>query len=226
MGVYGGGLKFSLLHPSRGRPEACAKAISMWYSHFSGRNKLEYILSLDYEDAEKYADVVAGMSTESPFLCCVRTNASVVEALNNAALVATGDVLIYVSDDFECPQNWDALLAGKVGQRRDEFVVFVNDCRTPHTLQTICILSREYYARFGYVYHPSYFSVFVDNEFTEVARRTGRVIEAFDLTFKHRHYSEKGGMPFDETYARENSDSAYSTGRENFERRRARNFDL
>ena len=38
-------------------------------------------------------------------------------------------------------------------------------------LNTLCIIGRKYYERFGYIYHPDYKSFWCDAEFTEVANK-------------------------------------------------------
>jgi hypothetical protein len=48
-------------------------------------------------------------------------------------------------------------------------VLWFNDGFQKHNLNTLCILGRKYYQRFGYIYHPAYKSLWCDNEFTVVA---------------------------------------------------------
>ena len=36
-------------------------------------------------------------------------------ATEGAAKAATGDILVFVADDFRCPQNWDNLIVEKIG---------------------------------------------------------------------------------------------------------------
>lgn len=223
--------KFSLIHPSRGRPMQFDGCAHMWNTHFSGHNDLEYILSLDSDDAYNYMEIITKVVGEYPLMVVSNPNRSVVDAMNNGAAKSTGDVLIYVSDDFECPPNWDleiqkyARRANKVGK---EWVLEVNDGIQPDyatSVQTILILSRAYYKRFGYLYYPEYFSVWGDNDFTDRARLLKANIPAWDLVFKHDH-PVAGCRPTDATYQRENSQKAWDEGMALYERRKKEKFGL
>src|SRR5207247_1570481 len=93
-------IRFSLLHPSRGRLERAAQAIGEWTARRSGAHAVEHILSIDTDDD------VAGyrrVAEAAGVRLVVNANRSVVDAANAAARAATGDVLIVVSDDFGCP---------------------------------------------------------------------------------------------------------------------------
>ncbi len=209
-------MKFSLIHPSRGRPQQALSCLRFWLKNFSGKNELEYILSLDSDDAINYLSVIPVMHSIVRAKVCVDSNKSVVPALNNGAKLSTGDVLIYLSDDFECPGNWDLELQKAIGDRK-EFAIWVND-GLQDSVMTIHMLSRLYYQRLGYMYYSEYFSVYADNDITEQAKRDGVLINARHLLFKHNHYSVLG-IPPDATYQRENSSEAYATGRALYFRR-------
>ena len=87
-------IRFSLLHPSRGRLERAAQAIGEWTARRSGAHAVEHILSVDTDDD------VAGyrrVADAAGVRLVVNANRSVVDAANAAARAATGDVLIVVS---------------------------------------------------------------------------------------------------------------------------------
>jgi hypothetical protein len=167
--------------------------------------------------------MVAGLSGRIPFKMAIGTNSNVVQALNRGAAISEGDILIYLSDDFECPANWDIVIQRAIGDK-DDWVLHVHDGIQDRTA-TISILSRAYYKRHGRIYHPEYHSMFVDNDFTEEAKAEGKLIRRMDLMFKHNHYS-RGGVPYDETYARENSPEAWAKGEAIFKRRVAAGFGV
>lgn len=221
------GWTFSLVHPTRDRPIAALECLYRWFDLCSPFNRLDYILSLDTGDATKYADMVKIVQGNLPLQVLVRPNATMVEALNKGAELARGDVLVYVSDDFECPPNWDVCIANEVIKagrtEKDPWVLFVFD-GNQRIIQTICIMSRAYYKRFGYIYHPAYKSMFVDNEYTDVALKSKQVIHAEHLLFRHHHVSRAGGMPWDATYARQNSRESWAHGERVYHERKAKGF--
>lgn len=213
----------SLIHPSRGRCHPSWKCMNLWVESCSGHNDVEYILSLDADDYENYIDMVEHSIGHVDMRVAVNDNKNVVQALNKGAKLATGDILIYVSDDFECPQNWDIVVQEAV-KGKDDWVLHVNDGIQQNTA-TISILSRKYYERFGRIYHPDYISMWVDPDFTCEAEALGKLIKRMDITFKHNHYMV-GGMPYDATYAKENDKAAWDHGEKLFYERQARNFDV
>jgi len=147
-----------------------------------------------------------------------------VHALNNAAKLATGDILIYVSDDFECFANYDIAVQQVVKDKGDDWFLLVYDGIQKKTA-TILIESKKYYERYEYMYFPEYWSMWADPDATEVARRSGKLIDALHLTFKHNHYSN-GGIPFDGTYAKQDGSDAWCHGEKIYHEREGINFGV
>ena len=87
----------SLIHPSRGRPELAHKTAKKWIQ--SAGVEVEHILSLDTSDAQLGAYTAIDLQ-------CISDNSNVVQATNTAAKKALGDILVYLSDDFDCFDNW------------------------------------------------------------------------------------------------------------------------
>src|SRR5207244_2208378 len=79
-------IRFSLLHPSRGRLERAAQAIGEWTARRSGDHSVEHILSVDTDDD------VAGyrrVADAAGVRLVVNANRSVVDAANAAARAGT-----------------------------------------------------------------------------------------------------------------------------------------
>lgn len=213
---------FSLIHPSRGRVDQAYDCMKYWCGMMSPYNAVEYILSIDSNDSSNYLKILEE-DTEPFGLRVVRgKNSNVVQALNRGAECATGDVLIYVSDDFLCPANWD--LEIQKNAEGDDWFMLIND-GIQKKFATILIESRKYYKRFGYMYYPEYISMFADPDATETARAYGKLLDRTNLLFKHNHYTV-GGMPFDKTYEKENSSTAWKHGEKLFEQRKKENFGV
>ena len=191
---------FSLIHPSRQRLDRAEAAIHEWRGNASGHHPIEYFLSVDEDDAdlEGYRD----LATRLQVRLVVGSNRSLVDAVNRAAALTRGDVLIVVSDDFGCPRHWDDALAGIAGTRRD-MAIQVHDGNGATRL-TLPIVGCALYKRLGYIYYPGYFSMFADDDLTGVARSLGALVDAHHLQFPHRHYLF-GLAEADATYARQNA---------------------
>jgi hypothetical protein len=213
--------RFSLLHPSRGRVRLAAAAIWEWRARAREPSRIEHLLSVDDDDPDRPA--YAEMARELGVQLLVTRNRSIVDAMNRAATASRGDVLVGISDDFGCPEAWDEALGRVVADDLD-VAVHVHDGLAGRIL-TLPILGRRLWERLGFVYHPDYFSMYADDDLTDVTRALGKLVDARHLVFPHRHCSE-GHAPDDPTYRRQNSGRAYRIGRRVYRRRQATRFGL
>lgn len=147
---------------------------------------VELIVSIDDNDPEKehYLSTYANVSKAKVI---VNSNRSAVDAINHAAKVSTGDILIVVSDDTGCIVNWDGVIKNAVSGRED-FVLKVFD-GIQRWIITMPIMDRAYYNRYGYVYHPDFKHMFCDTFLTHQADALKKVIWRNDITIPHNHYS-------------------------------------
>jgi glycosyltransferase involved in cell wall biosynthesis len=172
----------SVIHPSRQRPQKSFHNAVEWLN--KAQCEVELIVSIDNDDKTKveYSKLYAPIANH--FL--VNNNRSAVDAINKGAEVATGDILLVLSDDFRCPEGWGKRLVELTGGKKYWIA------KTPDGIQpwliTMPIMDREYYNRFGYVYFPDYLHLFCDTEVSCVADLTGRRIN-LDIPFVHDHYS-------------------------------------
>lgn len=106
---------------------------------------------------------------------------------NKAVEHSTGKVIVCVADDFKPCQDWDTQMFNlRPGWIDEDWVVHTEDGYV-HDLCVLSILTKVRYDRFGYVFYPAYPSLFSDTEFTEVAYREGRVINAKHILIEHMH---------------------------------------
>lgn len=176
-------MKFSLLHPSRQRATKSFNTIQQWLFRAGQHTEVELIVSIDNNDPQKhlYEKLYSGLKVIS------NDNRSAIDAVNRAAEIATGQVLIVVSDDFECPRNW-AITLDRILRGRHDFLLKVND-GTQQYIVTLPIMDRVYYNRFGYVYPPAYRHMFSDTHLTHVADILKCLYVRNDILFPHKHYS-------------------------------------
>jgi hypothetical protein len=209
-------MKISIIHPSRGRSEKAYTTVRDWTTKADNYNDIEYILSIDDSDTCAYTFLpLTGLVK-----ILISNNRSAIDAINNAAKVATGDLLIVVSDDFGCPEHWDTLLLEAL-EAKSDFLVKTQDGLQP-TLITLPIMDRAYYNRFGYIYHPDYLHMFSDQEMTAVGHMLGRVV-GLDLEFPHNHYST--GRNDRDAISRRN-DATWAQGEKLFNERLKTNFGI
>lgn len=215
----------SLIHPSRGRPEKAFDTMSEWALKAYIPNEsfsVEHILSLD--NSEPYLVEYKELFRPRRNVL-MRDNESVVEATNHAAKSATGDILVYLSDDFKCPDNWGQLIIEQFQGVTTPMLLKVDDCLQNFGVRvlTIPIMNRALYEKLGYFFHPGYKSMFCDTDLYEVCDKNKWIKFAPQLKFPHEHVCN-GKAPDDETYRR--SSANWNQGQEFFKQRKAAGFPL
>ena len=213
-------MKISLIHPSRGRPQLAHYNYRNWLGKASGNHAIEHWLSLDSNDPElkHYRKLFKGLTN-----IITADNHNVVQATNAAARNVTGNMIIYLSDDFHCPQNWDSELVNMVPQQ-PEYLLWVNDgIQGANSMLTIPVMSAALHHSLGYFWHPDYESMWVDVDLWHVCQRRNVLLSCQHLLFEHKHYSI-GKAVYDDTYREHDNAARQSQGRSVFERRKAADF--
>jgi len=206
--------KISLLHATRGRPQPCVNAMMQWLNFATNAAQVEHIFGIDEDDK----DVV---DATRPFKRVILpAGGGSVAAWNKCAEVATGAVLVQMSDDFEPFLGWDEAILSKIGDLEQEKVLAISDGHRKDGLLCMAILTRKRLEKQGHLFFPEYKSVFSDTEFSHRAYKDNVVIDARDLVFKHNNpFFETGKFDADKTYMESNSESRYRTGFELFKSR-------
>lgn len=201
-------MRYSILHPSRSRAAKSFSTLMKWM--LSSVNDFELIISLDSDDPQK--EVYKSLYRNANAIIIENPNTSSVEAINNAAKIATGDILMVVSDDTDAVDNWQESILKEVEGKKD-WILKTQDGIQDYII-TFPVLDKIYYNRTGYVYHPGYRHLFADTYLTCVADINGRKITS-NLLFPHKHYSHSGGKEGpDELHKR--NDATWSQGEELF----------
>lgn len=134
------------------------------------------------------------------------------------------DILVNFSDDMEFIQHsFDDVI-------RDKFFchyadtdgnIYFNDGFVGDRISTMSIIGRKYYDKFNYIYHPSYHSLWCDNEYTKLAQINQKIIYFPERIFNHNHPANVGGF-IDEQLVK--TESFSELDRQNYEQRLNNNF--
>jgi hypothetical protein len=178
--------------PSRSRPSKLLYAYEKYISLAKNPEKIKTIISLDSDDSTVNQELLEKLQKiHLQTQICIGESMGKIAAVNRDMEYA-GDynILLLASDDM-IPEyhGYDDLLREKMSLHFPDTdgVLWFNDGFQKHNLNTLCILGRKYYERFGYIYHPTYKSLWCDNEFTEVAQRLNKQVY-FDLVIiRHVH---------------------------------------
>jgi hypothetical protein len=211
----------SLIAPSRGRPEKSYQNSMDWIS--KAGCEVEVIVSLDNSDplAAHYFNTYSSADDHTKLL--IRDNKSVVDATNKAAKESTGDILLYLSDDFKCFSDWGKVIEREFAKYTSPALIKVDDCLQKFDVPvlTIPIMNRKCYEALGYFWHPGYKSMFVDEHLYWRTKKLGFLKFAPHIKFEHCHVSV-GKAENDETYKR--SAANWEQGKALFQKHKAAGF--
>ncbi len=214
--------------PSRGRPDKLRSTFLKYVQMAEDTSKISFIVSLDDNDTTR-------TRTQQLFLKLIHKNTQVFVGSAYGKIYAINrdldplpdfDIILLASDDMiPIQKGYDTIIRNKMKEHFPDTdgVLFFNDGYRASSLNTLCIIGRKYYERFGYIYHPSYKSLWCDNEFTEVAWKLKKQIYFDNVIIRHEH-------PF---WTNEDMDRLYidnqkwnDEDKENYNKRLLRNFDL
>ncbi len=204
----------SIIHPSRGRPDIAFNVAMKWISN-AGCD-VQYLLSLDSSD-ERILEYRGRFGNGIDII--VKDNRSAIEAINNAAFCALGDIIIQIADDFQCFPNWGNKIESIMNGKKD-WVLKTQD-GIQDWIITLPIMDKIYYERFHYIYNPAYKHSWSDTELTCVAELTGcKQVSA--IMFKHLN---EGETKIVDEVSKKN-DATFEDGRALFIDRKKNKFGL
>lgn len=232
-------LRILVKFPSRGRP---AQFLSVLRSMVELSEKPEYIFYLvtaDYNDDSMGVGALSIIEGKNQNIRIIREHSdSKIHAINrDMNAVRDWDIVLLASDDMiPLVKGWDEII-------RKEFIkpLDFKDLETnisyqdknldldqaiwyfdghQHRICTLVVMGRTRYDKFGYLYHPSYISLWCDNEWTEVNQP--KKIDT--ILFKHEHPAWGGKVPMDALYQR--NEAFFERDMLNFEKRKQLNFPI
>lgn len=182
-------MKILYKYPTRQRSLKFLRCISSYYDLMRG-DDYEFVVSIDDDDREMHSpEVMSLMKGMSNLTVRSGNNKTKIEAINADIPTGEWDILVLVSDDM-IPEveGFDQIIRSDMMREypdTDGVLWYFDGWRKD--LNTLCILGRKYYNRFGYIYHPEYKSFWCDMEFTEVANSLGRQKYSDTTIIRHLH---------------------------------------
>lgn len=214
--------------PSRSRPDKLLSIVAE-YQKMRSEDSTRFLLTLDEDDtATNTAAVRKVLSLWGNLTVVWGKSESKIDAVNRdlKQYIEPWEVVLLASDDMHPVQKgYDSIILQDMARYYPDTdgVLWYNDGYVGRKLNTLCILGRKYYERFGYIYHPSYVSLWCDNEFMDVGNILERQTYIDRCIIEHRHpIHGKSGM--DDLYV--SNEKYFQQDRQNYERRKKKNFDL
>lgn len=219
--------KILIKFPTRGRPKQFFYVLSMYYNFMKGSN-FEVVVTCDLDDQTMNNNVVKEHFKR--FKNCTvnySNNANKVEAINADLRGKKFDILLLASDDMVPEiEGYDDIIRqcmAKYFPDTDGVLWFYDGHR--QDLNTLCILGKKYYDRFGYIYNPEYKTWFCDNEFTQVAHMLKKHMFFKETIIRHMH-PDFIKQPHDETFKRNNDQAEISHDEKLFLARQEASFGV
>jgi hypothetical protein len=215
--------------PTRGRKEKFFSVLDQYIEFLDNKEHYSIIVSCDIDDASmNNPEVIGRLKSYKNLKYFFGNNKCKIEAVNgDISENEKFDIILLASDDMiPVKKGYDELIRKNM---RDHFpdmdgILWFNDGYQENRLNTLCILGKEYYKRFNYIYNTEYKSLWCDNEFTHVGNMLKRQRYFNDIIIRHEHPASHKDIKEDESYQ---LNLKYdSIDWVTYSRRKKENFDL
>ena len=214
--------------PSRGRPEKLKSVLRKYVEMAADMSRMFFMVTLDSDDSTVSIELIDSLLDIHPNIrVTVGISGTKVKAINRDMETAPNfDILLLASDDMiPIAYGYDNIIRHAMHKHypTTDGVLWFNDGHQRDGLNTLAIMGKKYYNRFGYIYNPLYRTAWCDNEFTEVANLLTRQTYFEQVIIEHQHPIH-GLAPKDETYIK--NDIGGDEDTELYRRRKSANFGI
>jgi hypothetical protein len=184
--------KLLVKFPTRGRPDKFFTVLDRYYYGAKRKELTSFLITCDHDDISMNNEAVRQRLQQNykGMTVVFGHSKSKIEAVNADMTHAPEyDIILLASDDMVPEEKgYDEIIRQKMTELypdTDGVLWFFDGYR--RDFNTLCILGKKYYERFGYIYHPSYKSFWCDNEFTDVANQLGKQTFIDKTIIRHVH---------------------------------------
>lgn len=220
-------MKLLIKFPTRSRPDKFFSVLNKYYDLLDDLENTRFIVSCDVDDETMNCEsskqkLIKYQNLEFHF----SNNKNKIEAVNANMNDDNYDIILLASDDMIPQENgYDTIIRQSFKKffPDTDGVLWFNDGYQGTRLNTLCILGKKYYQRFGYIYNPTYVSLWCDTEFTDVSKILNKVKYIPHVIIKHEHPVWLGEK-WDDLQIK--NDSFNNVDRINYDSRKEKNFYL
>lgn len=223
-------MKLLIKFPSRGRPGKFMKVFNMYRNMLSGKRDVSFLLSFDEDDVTMNNQGIKNwLNKLGPNVYYYFGNSKTkIEACNADLDKAPNfDIIMLASDDMiPVQEGYDDIICADMEKHFPDTdgVLWYNDGLVGKYLNTLSIIGKKYFDRFGYIYNPVYESVFPDNEFMEVSLMLGKTQYTDKVIIQHQWVGNTD--PNDPLHIKNHNSNYYKTDGAIFLKRRLEKFGL
>lgn len=183
-------MKLLIKFPTRGRSNKFLNVLKKYYDFLDDKTT-PIIVTCDNNDPDmNQPHVKEVVSQYDNVKLCFGDSKSKIDAVNYDLEGVDFDIILLASDDMTpIVKGYDAIIREKMVKHYPDTdgILWFNDGYQGRKLNTLCILGKKYYDRFGYIYNPQYISVWSDNEFMDVGNILGKQTYFDEVIIKHEH---------------------------------------
>jgi len=222
-------MRLLIKFPTRNRSKKFLEVLDLYYKNLNNIDLTEFCISIDEDDTSmNNEEVLSVLDNYENLTTFISNSKSKIQAINaDIEEMNNWDIVLLASDDM-IPQikGYDDIIRENMEKNypdTDGVLWFFDGNR--RDLNTLCILGKKYYDRFGYIYHPGYKSFYCDDEFTQVANRLKKQTFIDQIIIRHEHpdipqYRDR----LDESYSKNHK--YYPVDYQFFQLRHKNNFGL
>lgn len=183
-----------LKYPSMSRPELFKSTMEKYCQLADDPTRFRFVFSFEDDDKTMYGieDFLETLKYRFQIEYHVyrEKSGTKISAVNNHVNDHLDDIdLVYLVSDDMIPQQkgFDTKIETLLFEAfpDGDGVLHINDGLQGPNLNTLSIMGKRFYDRFGYFYHPDYESCFPDNEFTELSYAMKKVRYVPEVIVRH-----------------------------------------
>jgi len=185
-------MKILVKLPTKFRKSKFFSTVDKFYQFANNEDSLHFMITLDNDDYVMNTQEVKSKLNEYKNLKYIYGDSKNKLDATNRDLEQCDDwdILILASDDtIPITQGYDDIIREKMKLHYPDTdgVLHFNDGHQKEKLNTLPIMGKKYFDRFGYVQHPGYKSQFADNEFMDVSIILNKTTYFDTVIIEHQH---------------------------------------
>lgn len=185
-------MKLLIKFPTRNRKNKFFKVLKQYQNLCEDIGNTQFLITLDNDDETMNPNEVSDIFNTFKNVKVIYGNSdSKIHAINrDIELADDWDIVLLASDDMTPKvKGYDNIIRNKMKEFYPDTdgILWFNDGHQGNKLNTLSILGKKYYDRFGYIYQPEYKSVWCDNEFMMVGNLLGKQTYFDEVIIEHEH---------------------------------------
>ena len=203
--------KIAIIIPTRERSHKIDDLHKQWFNVLDITCSTDCIIVLDEDNEQTYPRLHGFIY----MIVKMGTQKGVNYPLNQAAVALCNNyeyIGFWGDDHFPRTQNWNSIMYGVLNANKPYAIGYGNDLLQKINLPTEVIMDSKYIQKLGYMSHPDFSHLFIDDFWKFMGIYMGNFNYMDDVVIEHLHYC-LGKSPFDNMYAINNTQECFNVSR-------------